>query len=838
MGSSAESERNLELELLCKNIKSSEKSKRQIALKELLQIVSKQTNDADLKRLLDQTYLHLVKCYTDRFESTRSLAILIVNELLSRFDGRNEFFLDYILPTIRRRIGLPEIVEESEEVQLQLLEQVGRIVDKFQSKDEDFLMRVYNDVMDIVIRNLSNQYANAHRQCCKVIQLLAIATPSFYIRAENLVDPLIALLCHRQSATRTTAVETLGIVGLYINNKNDKLVQSIVSISPLLTDSVAAVRRMCGIVGCKWLMQLRDRYSFFERIVPLVLCCLKDDLADIREEINLLFIHCGDQYFEENEKELQRIELIDHEYPCSNYIETVAKKRPTLGCRALVQKSLRMINIIVKEIQDWKEPVRLHSLKLLWEVVLFAEKAFTCKFMELFPVLAKACQDDENSVVKEAKRVAFLMGQLLNYSDWMEHAMRDLKKFPSCLGILRCFNSLFAGAELEQKQNSIEEIAKLISTSEMCHNLNEVHQSVLLDLIEQMVKILLDKVEMNERSDIASSSNLLADEERYLFEILVKTIALSNAHENEEITNRGLQLYEQFCRTPENRVVLQGKYTKAIIIGIEDLDCEHSERSERIVMLFGCIKLCGFQKEYFDSTQSAVKMVLDNSTANAQIKILSGVSMAFLDYNHENMEEEALDLLTRFIKDILEPALVWKAGRNAESIRAMAIQALCSIGYSCTTEARGIFPSLAKHFISLVEDELAITRAYAIRCILKSGPFPYEDYRQLTIDILSRLDDPCANVRSLAIECLPLLEVDRTDDLFSETSYSTLAEAVISRLFLYLDDPFIKIRPILLDSLSMMAKKHPVVFENETNKLPSNYLYNDVINELKKLRLE
>lgn len=97
------------------------------------------------------------------------------------------------------------------------------------------------------------------------------------------------------------------------------------------------------------------------------------------------------------------------------------------------------------------------------------------------------------------------------------------------------------------------------------------------------------------------------------------------------------------------------------------------------------------------------------------------------------MEEEGLDLLASFIKDILEPALVWKAGRNAESIRAMAIQALYSIGYSCTSEAQEIFPTLAKHFISLIEDELAITRAYAIRCILKSGPFSYENYRQLTI---------------------------------------------------------------------------------------------------------
>lgn len=210
MSLTIENERSLELEMLCKNIQSGEKSKRQTALKELLQIVSQQMNDVDLKKILDQTYLHLVKCYTDQFESTRSLAILIVNELLNRFHGRNEFFLDYIVPTIRRRIGLPEMVEESEEVQLQLLEQVGHIVDKFQSKDDDFLIRVYNDIMDILIRNLSNQYANAHRQCCQVIQLLANATQSFYMRAENLVDPLIALLCHRQSASRTTAVETLG----------------------------------------------------------------------------------------------------------------------------------------------------------------------------------------------------------------------------------------------------------------------------------------------------------------------------------------------------------------------------------------------------------------------------------------------------------------------------------------------------------------------------------------------------------------------------------------------------------------------------------------------------
>lgn len=278
------------MELICKNIQSDDKSLRHAALRNLSEMVARQTIDEDLKNLLDQTYLHLVKCYADRFESIRSLAVSVVSQFLASFQMHNEFFLNYIVPTIRRRIGLPELIEQSEELQLQLLEQVYQIIDRFRSTDEDRLMRAYNDIIDIVARNLINRYADANKQSCRVIRLLATVTRSFYMRAESLVDPLIQLLNHRQSPSRIESVETLGklhsiklesclkimsfegVVCLYVTNKNDKIVQSIISISPLLTDSVPAVRRMCGLVGCKWLMELPDRYSFFDRIVPLVLC--------------------------------------------------------------------------------------------------------------------------------------------------------------------------------------------------------------------------------------------------------------------------------------------------------------------------------------------------------------------------------------------------------------------------------------------------------------------------------------------------------------------------------------------------------------------------------------
>lgn len=345
-------------------------------------------------------------------------------------------------------------------------------------------------------------------------------------------------------------------------------------------------------------------------------------MVEIRTEINQQFMLCGKKYYEENEAELQKLTLIENAYPCENYCETVAKERPTLGCRALVERSLRMVNIIVIEMSDWKESVRVHSLRLLWELVLFAEKAFTCKFVEVFPALAKSCQDDDPSVRKEAERVAFLMGQLLNYDDWLLHTMKTLERFPSSLGTLRCFNSLFAGADSQMKMKSVGPISKLMTSTEISHNLNSSYQNVVLDLTEQLVEIYLNKT--NDQSTVA---NL---EEQSLFEILVKTIALTNAHEDRVVEERGIKMFEKFCVSSHRRILLQDWYTANVINAIEDLDCEHTELSERIIMLYGCIKLCGFQILYFDSMKKAIKLVMKNSTTNAQIKILAAVSIVSL----------------------------------------------------------------------------------------------------------------------------------------------------------------------------------------------------------------
>lgn len=65
-------------------------------------------------------------------------------------------------------------------------------------------------------------------------------------------------------------------------------------------------------------------------------------------------------------------------------------------------------------------------------------------------------------------------------------------------------------------------------------------------------------------------------------------------------------------------------------------------------------------------------------------------------------------------------------------------------------------------------------------------------------DLLSKLDDPCSSVRCTAVECVAVLKIDTSDPMFYEEGQSYLAQTIISRFILYLDDPFAKMRSILL----------------------------------------
>ena len=204
-----------EVKLLCKNIENPDRVFRQQSLEKLLEYCAGPSviND-DAHLVFDRSYVQLFKGYCDKYEKCRGLSITIISTLM---DGvpKNSFYPEIIIDTIAKRIGRSEILEESEEIRLLLIKQLGTMMDKFASlkKKRDHLKPSYNCIIDILVKSLEDPYALIQRECCALVVKLTKSTASFHIRCEYLADPLIALLRHRQSPNRIAAIEALGRKG-------------------------------------------------------------------------------------------------------------------------------------------------------------------------------------------------------------------------------------------------------------------------------------------------------------------------------------------------------------------------------------------------------------------------------------------------------------------------------------------------------------------------------------------------------------------------------------------------------------------------------------------------
>lgn len=276
------SEHKAKLDEWIVKMQNQERMVRQRALKELLEFCEGNLSNENSIEIFDSVYLCLIKCYGDRFEMCRSLSCMIVSEILKHLE-QNDYYLSLLVPVIAKRLAVQDVVEESEEMRLQLLKQLNFIITKYKdlnvtgtvqrhSDGEDRLLKPYNDIVDILKISLLDSYPAILKESCEIIKITAVASPSFHYRAEALADPLMRLLKHRQSPIRIAAIEALCIVSLHIRSNAELIKRILKEVSPLVMDPIPFVRRECGRLGCLFLMELRDRYSFFERILPLVLC--------------------------------------------------------------------------------------------------------------------------------------------------------------------------------------------------------------------------------------------------------------------------------------------------------------------------------------------------------------------------------------------------------------------------------------------------------------------------------------------------------------------------------------------------------------------------------------
>lgn len=450
------------------------------------------------------------------------------------------------------------------------------------------------------------------------------------------------------------------------------------------------------------------------------LSSLKDDSPDVQSYILPLWEKCGKQYYDENEVELSKQEIADSissKYPLD-------LTRPTIGCRGIVQRSLRLLNLIMRESSDWKENVRIHSLKLLYQFVLHAEASMTAKFFEIYGDVARAMTDDEPAVMQEASKVCDLMGRLLNYDDWYEYGFEGLEKNGK-EGYLKCFYYMYTASVGVKFEHNLR-LSKLLAQPEFSQTLKCSFQLYVL----KMVETVLDKLEAGNKS--VNSIELYRN--CYCTTIKVMSLSLESEQTNsKELQTRALNILQNISECFKCNIDdLHEQFFTYALQSVENVDGQLDALNEPILLLYGFIKLAKFRPPYLAQLQQKITTVFENCADESKIKIFSGVSIAMLDWNktiHRAIRESSA-LLKEFLISVVEPHLVWKAGANAEAMRSIATATLCSASQGAAEEATQVLPYFTKYMAQLLEDQSISTRYYSIKCLYNFGEIDIE-YLQL-----------------------------------------------------------------------------------------------------------
>ncbi|KAH8402567.1 hypothetical protein KR215_001176 [Drosophila sulfurigaster] len=807
---------DLDTKAICSELESSEHRKRSATLLKLReqceqapQSVSSDAIAADF----DELYLHLLKCYDDRFESVRDRAVLAVSAFLKRLPP-SDFHLLNVVSTLAERMGQVETVEPSEEIRLLYVEQLHLMLRQYaQMGNVGVFRECYAQVMKVLVKAIKDDYAAVQREACAtVVQLARVAdTHELQPYTESLVVSLYGMLNHRHSAARISALEALGRVCLHMDASGESMRRFFMEVSPLLMDSMPLVRRECGQVGVLLLLELRDRYSFFERILPLVLCCLKDDSPEVLSFIQPLWVKCGEQFYDENEAELSQQEICDPQV--ENYPAGV--QRPTIGCRGLVQRSLRLLMLITRETSDWKDNVRLHSLKLLYQFVLHAEAAMTAKFFEIYGQVAHACCDREPIVSAEAKKVADLLGRVLAFNAWIEHGFDGLER-NARESFLKCFFYMFTAA-LGGSYDHLMRLCKLLKSSDYSHTLKPGFQLYILKMLETV----LDK-----SSKVTASMEQLRDLYELIYVTAMKVMSLSYALAGDVNADveRGQVILKRIVALEEITLSqLHERWFHLALLDVENLDAALDENAEPVLMLYGLIHLGGIRSTYLPQLIEKVQLVFGHCSDSAQVRIFSILSIAALDWGRTVCveREQSTQLLSEFITAIVEPYLAWKAGASGEAMRSMAMATLCALAQGAREEAREVLPTLAKHMPSLLEDRNVTTRHYAIKAMCYFQGMSVEAFKPLAYATMQRMDDPSAGIRVIAATAVgkmrPVFKEEAAAEEGEREHEREVWEAFVKRamdlLLLYHESPEKEMKAAAQKSLTELAKSHPEAWE-------------------------
>ncbi|XP_037872856.1 dynein axonemal assembly factor 5 [Bombyx mori] len=778
--------------------------------------------DCDLTVVFPEIYAHVLKSYSDQSEACRELAVQIISNFIEKLP-LNDYYLTYIFPTLVRRIGCPEIVEESEEIRLVLIQLVHTILDRY--KVTHYLNSFLNDLTSILTKTVTDPYSKVKVEACECIILLAENLQrDFHFQSESYVKPVLSNLAHQHFRVRAAAVKAIGAIVMSGNVKCLEL--SITPMAEKLFDENSQVRLQVTLEVGNWMLKYRDRYSFWHRMMPLLLTSLSDVMASIRETATKLWDDVGLQYMEENEEDLKKKSDFLKDVP-SHYPDV---KRPNMGCRVLVQSNIgKIVPAVEKEMEGWQADARLRVAQLLCWLILCAEEGSTQHANPIVRTMIRGAADEDPRVVVEVKRAAELFGYFITPETWWPLLEADVESW----AVLLVLANIIKGSRVELVKGKIlTEICKELADPDRCRTRKPKYQTNLLHVSEALMELCGDECGSvaNDLFTINFTVYAMPVDDQIQF------MALSNLDRLRCIEKSGktlTSLYERHI----------GKVLANITSDAPTWTLLTPDRCLLECVLMHAGSAMGAQLHLI---APLLKECLANTETDAEVrlKIFTTLSTALLK-RQENFRKCDSDKLGAFLKIIIEeiimPNMIWSAGRTAEAIRTAAVACLCSALQDSPQDERiraenggdgdtvdkevNLFPTkeslepfldeMVPLLMGLVEDNSTLTRQHTLRAVCclatlarQRGCFTADILNKMYFVVLKRLDDVSDKVRSYAVQTLCNLFKNRPQP-YDTTVYGAHVDALYSAMLVHLDDVDETFRNEMLDALLQLSDIDP-----------------------------
>ncbi|XP_047389547.1 dynein axonemal assembly factor 5 [Sciurus carolinensis] len=748
----------------------------------------------------------LLRLLADPAEGCRALAVHLLDLGLRRA-ARPCDALPRLLPALAARLARPEPArpppEPCEELRLALVQLLGLAV----RLGGAALAPHLDDAVRALRSALLDPFSAVRRESCECASALARATPEhFHMQSESLIGPLMQTISHQHWKVRVAVIEATGTV---IQFGNGKSVDDVLShFAQRLFDDVPQVRQAVTSVVGGWLLNLRDRYSFFHKLIPLLLSSFNDEIPEIRQLATSLWEKIGLQWQEENEADLK--DKLDFALaPPPHY--PLQESRPGLGCRELVFRNLsKVLPAICRDITDWVVGTRVKSAQLLPVLLLHAEDHTTQHLEIILRTLQLACADEEKAVVSSCMRSAELIGTFVSPEVFLKLILSMLKKAPSSASLL-VLSSVIRGCPCDALQPHLKVIATELTQAHVCQaSENGLYLEHLLLCVQALVSTC------QEGCSVASLQ---------LMEVLVTIMAVSGA------TGLGDKAQETMnaLAAVENVPSSQDLYRKHMGPLLERLTASHSDWTvHSIELLQFSVIVTHSGPAVGESLQHVVPTLRaclqPAKDPHMRLKLFSVLSSVLLRPKDTiDSQGQFPSYLEMVLKDILAPNLQWRAGRTAAAIRTAAVSCLWALTSSdilSATQMQEVQEALMPQVLATLEEDVQTTRLISCRVLntfLKTTGDTMDPDKLIKIypELLKRLDDVSTEVRLTAASTL-LTWLQCVQSTEGRAYYQSSIQYLYRELLVHLDDPERAIQDAVLEVLKEGSILFPDLLVRET----------------------